>query len=254
MLLGKWLWETQVTAGELQGEEWAEVNVWGWCPWQEEAQEATSWTTGTSVVTWRDTLGHWDCAIPSHQIQMNCSRKLLHLWLLLKRWSLLSLWLLSPSTSLTLEHKSVSVLPVAPQQPPHCPASIHTALSSCSNLGCLPQDRGGSTELPGSVSTLVSFGWQRTEPHGCLKQGHQPCTPSSCHLKGKLWKTLHPETTAVSRSLEPFVPLFVPVTGGIHMRRATLFPKGEPQVWKPEVLRELKWAIENEYRFKITSP
>lgn len=28
---------------------------------------------------------------------------------------------------------------------PDCPASIHTPLSSCPNLHCLPQDRGGST-------------------------------------------------------------------------------------------------------------
>lgn len=52
--------------------------------------------------------------------------------------------------------------------------------------------------------------------------------------KCKLGKTLHPETTAGSHLLVAFVLFFVPFTAGIYMRRATLFPKGELKVLKPD--------------------
>lgn len=70
--------------------------------------------------------------------------------------------------------------------------------------------------------------------------GTSPAALSSCHLKGKLWKMLHPETTAVSRSRESFVPFFVAATGGIHMKRATLFPKVELLSLKTRGLKEIK--------------
>lgn len=157
MLLGKWLWERQVTAGGLQGEEWAQVNVWRWCPSQEQAQEATSWTTGTCVVTWRDTLTGWLrlCHTLTLKFRRIASCKLLPSWLLLKRWSMLSLWLLSPSTSLTLENKSVSVLTVTPQQPSHCPASIPhpwaaaPTFAACSRIVEAPQRVSRFTEYFG---------------------------------------------------------------------------------------------------------
>lgn len=243
MLLGKWHWERQVSwwAGRQGTSRGKCVRMM--------SLTRTSSGGNSHCLDYRHVCCHLEghtnwvtkaVPYPHTKIQMNCSCKLLSLWLLLKRWSMLSLWLLSPSTSLTLENKRLSVLTVIPRQPPHCPASIHTPLSSCSNLCCLPQNHGGSTEsfqVQWVLWCFLAGKGQSPMAASVPNRGTSPEAPSSCHLKGKLWKMLHPEATALSHSPEPFVPFFVPVTGGIHMRRATLFYKGELQVWKPGVLK-----------------
>lgn len=78
-------------------------------------------------------------------------------------------------------HSDTTAAPSLPCQHPHAPEQLLQPLLPASGSWRLHR------EFPGSVSTLVSFGWQRTEPHGCLspKQGHQPWSPLQLPSKGQ---------------------------------------------------------------------
>lgn len=191
MLLGKWLWERQVS--------------WWAARWGTSRGKCVRVMSPTRTSTGGNShcldYRHMGCHLEGHtnwvtkavpyphtKIQINCSCKLLSLWLLLKGWSMLSLWLLSPSRSLTLENKRLSVLTVTPQRPPHCPPSIHTPLSSCSNLCCLPQDRGGSTEsfqVQWVLWCVLAGKGQSPMAASVPNRGHQPQSTLQLPSKGQ---------------------------------------------------------------------